>query len=200
METFVLDPPTSFVQELLECGGADGGVSVDVAFNHRPQRLHSAGRQVFKRTCAVFGLVHRLVLKVVFAVVVSPPEVSVHFCTVNYVVPDHLQTRYLCPVPHNERSDVFAATLVKAKYPDFVLDASFSVVSKFRFIYFNSSAEMSKFVSLVVILKVNVNELPDSPVNVVNVLVLETRYFEFLEIPECLHCVEPAREVVKDDS
>jgi hypothetical protein len=142
----------------------------------------------------VLCFVHRFVLEVVFAVVVPAPVVCVHFRPV-----DHLQTRYFCSVSHHKRTDVLAASLVKPKHPHFVLYASFCMVCKFGLINLHGLAEMPEFISLIMVLKVNMNKLPNSSIDVINILILQSRNFEFLEVSKCLHGIEAPREIVKDN-
>ena len=197
-EGFVFDSPAGFVQEFLEGGGPDSGVGVDVPFYHRPQRFHSRSGQVFERPRPVLRLVDRFMAEEFLAVVVPPPEIGVDFSPVHHVVPDHLQTRDLGPIPHHEGSDVLGAPLVEAEHPDLVAVASLGVVGELALVNLHGFVVVAQLRSLVVVLEVQVEQLPGPPVHVVHVLVLQVGDLVLLEVTVSLEGVKAAGEVVED--
>ena len=60
------------------------------------------------------------------------------------------------------------------------------MMSKFRFIDLYSSSHLTKFVFTVVILEVNVDQMPDAPIDVVAVVILEFWDTILFEIPKAL--------------
>ena len=59
---------------------------------------------------------------------------------------------------------------------------------------------VTQLVLLIMVLKVYMNQLPDSAINVVYILVLHAWDFEFFEVAKGLHCVETSGEVVENDT
>ena len=59
-------------------------------------------------------------------------------------------------------------------------------MSEFRFIDLYSSSHLTKFVFTVVILEINVNQMPYAPIDIIAVVILELGDTIFLKIPKAL--------------
>lgn len=148
----------------------------------------------------MLGFVDCLVVVKLLTVVITSPEISVDFCSIGYVVSDHLKTSYLSSITHDKSTNILASSLVETKYPHSVLLSTLGVMSELTLVDLDSFAVVTELVSLVMILEVNVNQLSDSAVYIIHILVLKVRDLVLFQITERLHRVEASREVVEDDS
>ena len=125
-------------------------------------------------------------VKVFFAIIVASPEIGVNLCPVDHVVSNHLETSDFCAVTHYKCPNVFRPALVKAQHPNYIFMAAFGMVSEFRLIYLDSHVVVAQLIPLIMVLEVNVYQMPNPPVNIVNVLVLEMGYLVLPQISERL--------------
>jgi len=111
-------------------------------------------------------VVRVVVLKLIIALVV----VRVDLSTLLHTILHHLGASDLTPIFHYEGAHILAASLVKAQHVNVVL----TPVREPRLINFDSAAKLAQLMSPVLVLEIDMDQLPYPTIDVINVAILET--------------------------
>lgn len=133
-------------------------VCMNISFDYVPQWLYSRCCLIFTHPWSIFSFVYSTMHIKLFTVIIASPEICYYFSTFLNGVSYHLSTSNLCSIFHNKWPNILSPSFIKTKNPNLLFLTSFAIMSKFRFIYFNSSALLSKLYSTKMVLKISVDQ------------------------------------------
>ena len=152
---------------------------MNIPFQYMPQTFHSTC--CLKLTCSIpiLGLVTYSMIVKFLTVIVSSPKISIHLSSFSHIIPNHLSTSHFISIFHHKCPHILSSSLIKPKNPNFIFNPTFSMVSKFGLIYFNSPPKMAQLVFSIMILEIQMDQIPDLPVYIIDIEILKCRYIEF---------------------